>query len=156
MRCLTTIGVHNTPKLVCCAHQDTVTPCEGVHSTPNFGWCDSHPMVWQLFGVLCTPQFLECTWSMKMWSGDHFTYGLNQHRLENVQRAATRLVTSIKHLTYEQRILMLKLTALQYRWQHADMICVCSLFNNIYDMDNSSFFYLSWQYSYQGPFFQTF
>ena len=38
--------------LVCCARQNTVTPCESVHSTPNFSWCDSHPMVRQLCGVL--------------------------------------------------------------------------------------------------------
>ena len=60
-----------------------------------------------------------------------------------MERAATRLVTSIIHLTYEQRIQMLKLPTLQYRQQRADMICVYSLFNNIYDLDYSLLFTLA-------------
>ena len=52
---------HTMLQLVCCAHQDTATPCESVHSTPNFSQCNSHP----IYGVtaicvLCTPLFLEC------------------------------------------------------------------------------------------------
>ena len=54
-------------------------------------------------------------------------YIVDKQRFENVQRAATRLVTSIKHLTYEQRIQMLKLPIFRYRQQHADMICVYSI-----------------------------
>ena len=58
---------------------------------------------------------------------------------------ATVLPNYSKHLTYGQRIQMLKLPTLRYREQHADMICVYSLFNSNYNL-NYSFFYLSWQY----------
>ena len=70
---------------------------------------------------------------------------LDQNKIENVQRAATRLVQSIKHLTYEQRIQELKLPTLKHRRQRGDMICVYvySLLNNIYDLDYSFFFTLA-------------
>ena len=70
-------------------------------------------------------------------------YMLDQNRIENVQRAATRLVPSIKHLTYEQRLQELKLPTLKHRRQRGDIICVYSLFNNIYDLDYSLFFTLA-------------
>ena len=59
-------------------------------------------------------------------------YMLDQNKIENLQRAATRLVQSMKHLTYEQRIHELKLPTLKHRRQRGDMICVYSLLNNIY------------------------
>ena len=82
---------------------------------------------------------------------------LDQHRLESVQKTGTRLVTSIKHLTYEQRIQMLKLDAsLRYRWQQTDIICVYSLFNNIYDLDYSLFFTLAGDTPTRGHSFKLF
>ena len=69
-----------------------------------------------------------------LYGSDQF----DQNRIEpNVQRAATRLVPSIKHLTYEQRLQELKLPTLKHRCQQGDMICVYSLFKNIYDLDYS-------------------
>ena len=60
--------------------------------------------------------------------------------IENVQRAATRLVASIKLLPYEQRLEKLALPSLRYRRHRGDMICVYSLHNNIYDLDYSLFY----------------
>ena len=82
-------------------------------------------------------------------------YTLDQNRIKNVQRAATRLVPSIKHLTYDQRLQELKLPTLKHRRQWGDMICVYSLFNNIYDLDYSLFFTLA-HCSYRGSPTQTF
>ena len=60
--------------------------------------------------------------------------------IDNVQRAATGLVASIKHLPYEQRLEKFALPSLRYRRQRGDMICVHSLLNNIYDLDYSLFY----------------
>ena len=52
-----------------------------------------------------------------VWLRETTFYMLDQNKIENVQRAATRLVPSIKHLTYEQRIQELKLPPLKHRRQ---------------------------------------
>ena len=83
-------------------------------------------------------------------------YVLDQNRIENVQRAATRLVSSIKHLPYEQRLEKLALSSLRYRRQRGDMICVYSLLNNIYDLDYSLFFTLADAISTRGHPFKIF
>ena len=44
--------------------------------------------------------------------------------IKNVQRVATRLVASIKHLPYKQRLEKLALPSLRYRRQGGDMICL--------------------------------
>jgi len=42
--------------------------------------------------------------------------------LKGVQRRATKLINSIKHLTYESRLKKLKLPILKYRRARGDMI----------------------------------
>jgi len=70
----------------------------------------------------------------------------NPHRqgltkdLEKVQMRATKLVLNVKHLTYKERLLQLKLPIIKYRHLRGDMIedfeiitgkCLPSVFKNI-------------------------
>ena len=50
---------------------------------------------------------------------------------ENVQRRATRLVKSIRHLSYEERLKALGLPSLEYRRERADMIQVYKIMHGI-------------------------
>lgn len=59
--------------------------------------------------------------------------------LERVQRRATKLISSIKHLPYEDRLKKLKLPSLKYRRARGDMIEVFKILNGYYDnIDNIS------------------
>ncbi|MCG8047037.1 MAG: reverse transcriptase domain-containing protein [Candidatus Thiodiazotropha endolucinida] len=51
--------------------------------------------------------------------------------IENVQRRATRLVPSLKGLTYTQRLKQLGLPTLEYRRERADLIQVYKIIHNI-------------------------
>ena len=64
---------------------------------------------------------------------------LKQFReIENVQRRATKLIPSIKDLTYEDRLKHLKLPSLKYRRLRGDLIQVF----NIFKTSNNTFFTL--------------
>ena len=50
--------------------------------------------------------------------------------IENVQRRATKLVSSIRHMSYQERLINLELTSLEYRRERADLIEVYKIINN--------------------------
>ena len=50
--------------------------------------------------------------------------------IENVQRRATKLVHSIKHLSYQERLKKLGLPSLEYRQERADLIEVYKIMNS--------------------------
>ena len=50
--------------------------------------------------------------------------------LENVQRRATKLVPDIKNLSYEERLIALKLPSLKYRRLRGDMINVFKMLSH--------------------------
>ena len=58
---------------------------------------------------------------------------LDQAKVERVQRRTTKLVPSIKHLSYQQRLEVLNLPSLKYRRLRGDMITVYNIFHNICD-----------------------
>lgn len=60
--------------------------------------------------------------------------------LEKVQRRATKLVTSIAKLTYEQRLQQLKLYSLYYRRQRGDLIETYKILNGIDKVEARHFF----------------
>ena len=55
--------------------------------------------------------------------------------IENVQRRATKLVSSIRHLSYQERLINLGLPSLEYRRERADLIEVYKIMNNIYQIE---------------------
>ena len=50
---------------------------------------------------------------------------------ENVQRRASRLVQSLKTLSYRERLIKLGLSTVEYRRERADLIQTFKLLNNI-------------------------
>ena len=60
--------------------------------------------------------------------------------IENVQRRATKLVTSIKHLSYQERLKKWGLPSLEYRRERADLIEVYKIMNNIDQVEKDTFF----------------
>ena len=56
-------------------------------------------------------------------------YKVDEDAIEKVQRYATRLVPSIKHLPYEERLKCLKLPTLKYRKLRGDMIMTYNILN---------------------------
>ena len=59
--------------------------------------------------------------------------------LENVQRRATRQLPTLSKLSYEERLIQLKLPTLAYRRIRGDMIEVYKIMNEIYDKNVTTF-----------------
>ena len=60
--------------------------------------------------------------------------------VERVQRRATKLVKSIQHLQYPERLKQLNLPSLQFRRKRGDMIQVFKIINNIDRVNVHHFF----------------
>ena len=56
-------------------------------------------------------------------------YALDQQKIEALQRKATRLVTDVKHLSYEECLIRLNLPSLSHRRYRGDMIQVYNIIN---------------------------
>ena len=63
--------------------------------------------------------------------------------IEKVQRRATKLVKSISHLEYNERLYILKLDALNFRRRRTDLIQVFRIIKGIDKVDQNAFFTLS-------------
>ena len=64
----------------------------------------------------------------------------DQKLIERVQRRGTKLVQTIKHLPYTERLQHLKLPSLYYRRRRGDMIAIYQLFNGGLDLEPEQFF----------------
>ena len=62
--------------------------------------------------------------------------------LERVQRRATKLITELKHLCYERRMLECRLTTLETTRLRGDLIEVFKIFNGYEDIDSNICFKL--------------
>ena len=60
--------------------------------------------------------------------------------IENVQRTATKLVKSISHLPYSERLKSLGLPSLEYRRERADVVEVYKIMNQIDNIDTGIIF----------------
>ena len=69
-----------------------------------------------------------------------FLYKKDMIAIENVQMRTTKLVTSIKHLSYQERLKKLGLPSLEYRRERADLIEVYKIMNNIDQVEKDTFF----------------
>ncbi len=62
------------------------------------------------------------------------------NHLERIQRLATRLVTGMRHLPYEERLQRLDLHSLQRRRLRDDLITAFKIFKGLLDIDPNLFF----------------
>ncbi len=63
------------------------------------------------------------------------------NHLERIQILATRLVTGMRHLPYEERLQRLGLYSLQRRRRRADLITAFKIFTGLLDIDPNLFFF---------------
>ena len=70
-------------------------------------------------------------------------YILDQRKLEGVQRRATKLVPSLRNESYIDRLTVLNLPSLLYRYRRGDLIFPFKLLNGYFELDYSNFFTLS-------------
>ena len=63
-------------------------------------------------------------------------------QIESVQRRATKLISSLRNLSYPERLKQLSLPSLTYRRARGDMIEVFKIISNIYDARVCNFFTL--------------
>ena len=59
--------------------------------------------------------------------------------IENVQRRATKLVNSISHLPYSERVKSLGLPSLEYRRERADVVELHKIMNKMNSNDSDNF-----------------
>ena len=93
--------------------------------------CNTLPL---LFKTLVRPhlEYCNCVWGP--------LYLLDIHSVERAQRRATKLVKSIQHLQYPERLKQLNLPSLQFRRKRGDMIQVFKIINNIDRVNVRHFF----------------
>ena len=76
----------------------------------------------------------------------------DQRLIERVQRRATRLVASIRHRPYQDRLRILQLPSLYYRRRRGDMVYTYQLFHGGVDASASNFFVLADRQTRGHPF----
>ena len=110
-----------------------------IWSTGTFTYIDSVIFL-NLYKSLVRPHLEYAT---QIWSP---LYKKDKITIENVQRRATCLIKSEKHLPYPERLKKLGLPLLEYRRQCADVLQVFKILQGIDNVDSDKFFTLS---SYQ-------
>ena len=60
--------------------------------------------------------------------------------IEKVQKRATRMISSLKNLPYEERLKALNLPSLYYRRKRSDMILVYQIFHGLVNVNPLTFF----------------
>ena len=90
-----------------------------------------------LFKTMVRPilEFGNCVWGPLM-CGD-------QDKVERVQRRATKMVASIRHLPYQDRLQRLKLPSLHYRRMRGDMILVFQIVTGRVRLEPSKLFIMA-------------
>ena len=67
-------------------------------------------------------------------------YATDINNVENIQRKATKLVPTIRYVSYEDRLRSLKVPTLQYRRHRGDMIMLFNPLHDMYDFNISDLF----------------
>ena len=73
----------------------------------------------------------------------HPRYRRDKLEVEKFQRRATRLIPSLKGLSYEERLRALKLPSLEHRRRRGDMIQVFKILKGIHRLDPDQLFTMS-------------
>ena len=66
-------------------------------------------------------------------------YVLDNQKIERIQRKATRIIPSISHLSYHNRLRHLNLPSLQHHRRRGDLIYLYQILKGAYDIDNQFF-----------------
>ena len=82
------------------------------------------------------------------WSPHHIMF---HKEIEKIQSRATKLVRTVAHLSYSERLKRLNLTTLYYRRQRADMLQVYRIIYGIDKLDKDKFFIFSTRPSRGNP-----
>ena len=77
-------------------------------------------------------EYGNCVWG-PVYCGD-------QDKVERVQRRATRMVASVRHLPYQTRLERLKLPSMHYRRERGDMIMVWQILTGKIRIDPTKLF----------------
>ena len=72
-------------------------------------------------------EYASCTWS------PHLKYNIDS--IERVQRRATKIIPSLRHLSYTDRLKKLNLETLEYRRKRADLLETYRILNGIHTLD---------------------
>ena len=67
------------------------------------------------------------------------TLKVDIHNIEKIQRRATRLVPSISHLSYEERLRKLDLPTLQFRRLRTDLLLLYKISHNLNTLNTNTF-----------------
>ena len=94
----------------------------------------SEQVILQLYKSLVRPNLEYC---IQAW-WPHLVKDIQS--IENVQHRATRMISSLKGLSYDERLVSLKLTTLETRRLRGDLIEVFKILKGIDNMDCSKFF----------------
>ena len=76
-------------------------------------------------------------------------YVLDQRKLEGVQLRETKFVPSLRNESYIDRLTVLNLPSLSYRYRRGDLIFLFKLLNGYFELDYSNFFTLSLSHNTQ-------
>ncbi len=104
-----------------------------VHSCRRFNLCIY--LGWPQFHEVLVRPHLEC--GMPTCSPSLVA---DINHLERIQSLATRFVTGMRHLPYEERLQRLGLHSLQWRRLRADLITTFKIFSGLLDIDPNLFF----------------
>ena len=95
--------------------------------------CKDSDVIVKLYTTLVRP-IIE--YNNILWGS---SYILDNQKLEKVQRRATRMISSITHLPYLDRLRHLNLPSLQHRRRRGDLIYLYQLLKGTYDINNIFF-----------------
>ena len=70
----------------------------------------------------------------------HPRYRIDKIQIKKIQRQATKLISHLRHLSYEERLQALKLPSLDFRRRCGDMIQVFKITNGLDRLDPEIFF----------------
>ena len=95
--------------------------------------------------VLTSPPLMLCVYlqtfeAALFWKKKKPSLKKHIEIIENVQRMATKLVSSVSHLSYTERLARQNLPTLSYIRTRGDMIEVFKITSNIYDPKVTTFF----------------
>ena len=101
----------------------------------RFSHCNFHETTMpSLFTTMVRPH-LE--YGNVIW---HASYRRDKLEVEKIQREATKLIPSLKNLSYEERLRALRLPSLEHHRRRGDMLQVYKILNAIDRIDPSLFF----------------